>query len=128
TVEVTHEPYTLQFDRDVEFFVDKMDVDESNFAASAANVTKVFIEEHSGPEVDAYRFSKLATKAHELEQATDEDVTDGTPKDVVDRLRADLRKVRKFGTANLVCYVSTDVMAAVENYREGKGTITVQNG
>ncbi len=130
TVEVTHEPYTLQFDRDVEFFVDQMDIDESNFAASAANVTKVFIEEHSGPEIDAYRFSKMATKAHDLggKQATNEDVTDGTPKDVVGRLREDLRKVRKFGTANLTCYVSTDVMSAVEDYREGKGTITVQNG
>src|SRR5690554_4411961 len=37
-VTVTHEPYTLQFDRDVEFFVDQMDVDESNQAASAANI------------------------------------------------------------------------------------------
>lgn len=136
TVEVTHEPYTLQFDRDIEFFVDKMDVDESNQAASAGNVTKVFINEHAGPEVDAYRFSKIATKAMELadgqtgdkKQATGEDVTDGTPKDVVDRLRVDLRKVRKFGTANLTCYVSTDVMSAVEDYREGKGVISIQDG
>ena len=36
-VTVTHEPYTLQFDRDVEFFVDQMD-DES----SAANITVFF--------------------------------------------------------------------------------------
>jgi hypothetical protein len=128
TVEVTHEPYTLQFDRDVEFFVDQMDVDESNYAASAANVTRVFIEEHAGPEIDAYRFSKIGTKAMELDQATSEDVTDGTPADVVSRLRADLRKLRKFGTANLTCYVSTDVMAAVEDYREGKGTISIQDG
>ncbi len=130
TVEVTHEPYTLQFDRDVEFFVDQMDVDESNQAASAGNVTKVFIEEHAGPEVDAYRFSKLATKAMDIggKQATEEDVTDGSPKDVVERLRADLRKVRKYGTANLICYVSTDVMSAVEDYREGKGTISIQDG
>ena len=57
-VTVTHEPYTLQFDRDVEFFVDQMDVDESNQAASAANITRVFLTEHAGPEIDAYRFGK----------------------------------------------------------------------
>lgn len=50
---------TLAFDRDVELFVDTMDVDESNQAVSAANVTNVFITEHGIPETDAYRISKL---------------------------------------------------------------------
>ena len=50
---------TLSFDRDVELFVDTMDVDESNQAVSAANVTNVFITEHGIPETDAYRISKL---------------------------------------------------------------------
>lgn len=127
TVDVTHEPYTLSFDRDVEFFVDQMDVDESNQAASAANVTRIFLTENAGPEIDAYRFSKLAQKAQELEQAKDENVTDGTPKDVFDRLKSDIRKVRKFGTANLKAYVSTDVMDAIEKYKEGKGTFSLQN-
>src|SRR5690606_40648633 len=62
-VTVTHESYTVQFDRDVEFFVDQMDVDESNLAASVANITRVFLQEHAGPEVDAYRFGKLAQHA-----------------------------------------------------------------
>lgn len=50
---------TLAFDRDVELFVDSMDVDESNQTVSAANVTNVFITEHAIPETDAYRLSKL---------------------------------------------------------------------
>lgn len=50
---------TLAFDRDVELFVDSMDVDESNQTVSAANVTNVFITEHAIPETDAYRISKL---------------------------------------------------------------------
>src|SRR5690606_66244 len=62
-VTVTHEAYTVQFDRDVEFFVDQMDVDESNLPASVANITRVFLQEHAGPEVDAYRFGKLAQHA-----------------------------------------------------------------
>lgn len=127
TVEVTHEPYTLSFDRDVEFFVDQMDVDESNQAASAANVTRIFLNENAGPEIDAYRFSKIATKAAELDQSTAENVTDGSATDVVQRLKADIKKVRKFGTANLTVYVSTDVMSAVEAYKEGKGNFSLQN-
>ena len=50
---------TLAFDRDVELFVDSMDVDESNQTVSAANVTNVFVTEHAIPETDAYRLSKL---------------------------------------------------------------------
>lgn len=50
---------TLAFDRDVELFVDTMDVDESNQTVSAANVTNVFLTEHAIPETDAYRMSKL---------------------------------------------------------------------
>jgi len=124
TVEVTHEPYTLSFDRDVEFFVDQMDVDESNQAASAANLTRVFLNEHAGPEIDAYRFSKLATKAISFGNATSEDIT---VDDVIVNLKRDIKKVRKYGTSNLVAYVSSDVMDLIEAYKEGKGTITLDN-
>lgn len=51
--------YTLAHDRDVEFFVDEMDVDESNQAIAAANVTNQFETDHAIPETDCYRISKL---------------------------------------------------------------------
>jgi hypothetical protein len=124
TVDVTHEPYTLSFDRDVEFFVDQMDVDESNQAASAANLTRVFLNEHAGPEIDAYRFSKLATKAISFGNATSEDIT---VDDVIVNLKRDIKKVRKYGTSNLVAYVSSDVMDLIEAYKEGKGQINLDN-
>ena len=50
---------TLEHDRDVEFFVDTMDVDETNLALSAANITNTFEDEQAIPETDAYRMSKL---------------------------------------------------------------------
>ena len=53
------EPKTLSFDRDVEFFIDAMDVDETNIVASVANIQSVFETEQAIPESDAYRFSKL---------------------------------------------------------------------
>jgi len=52
----------LQHDRDVEFFVDAMDVDETNQILSAANVTNVFVTEQAIPELDCYRYSKLLSE------------------------------------------------------------------
>ena len=124
TVDVTHEPYTLSFDRDVEFFVDQMDVDESNQAASAANITREFLTAHAAPEVDAYRFSKLATKAIAEGNSTGEDLAST---DVIKRLKADLKAVRKYGTANITVYVSSDVMDLIEQWKEGKGAISIDN-
>lgn len=53
------EPKTLAHDRDVEFFIDSMDVDEANLVLSVANITNVFETEHAIPEIDCYVFSKL---------------------------------------------------------------------
>lgn len=55
----TWEAKTLGFDRDVEFFIDAMDVNETNLVASVANIQNVFETEQAIPESDAYRFSKL---------------------------------------------------------------------
>ena len=49
----------LGHDRDVEFFVDAMDVDETNQVLAATNLTNVFETEHAIPETDAYRLSKI---------------------------------------------------------------------
>lgn len=61
TVENDNMTKKLNFDRDIEFFVDSMDVDETNHALSAANITNTFITEKAIPETDCYRFSKLYT-------------------------------------------------------------------
>lgn len=123
-VTVTHEPYTLQFDRDVEFFVDQMDVDESNQAASAANITRVFLTEHAGPEIDAYRFGKMATHAINQGNSTAETVT---PTDVFQRLKQDILKVRKYGPSNLIAFISSEAMDALERSEEFTRNINVQN-
>ena len=58
----TYQSKELTHDRDVEFFVDQMDVDETNQLLTAANVTNTFLREQSIPELDSYRFSKLYTE------------------------------------------------------------------
>ncbi|WFF72679.1 capsid protein [Proteiniclasticum sp. QWL-01] len=52
-------PYSLTHDRDISFYVDIMDVDETNQVVSAAHITKAFMEDQAIPETDAYRYSKL---------------------------------------------------------------------
>lgn len=55
----TFEAFTLSHDRDIEFYVDDMDVDETNQVLSAANITSTFNTEQAIPELDSYRYSKL---------------------------------------------------------------------
>lgn len=50
---------TLAHDRDVEFYVDAMDVDESGEVLTAGNITATFEREQAIPEIDSYRFSKI---------------------------------------------------------------------
>lgn len=121
SVEVTHETYTLDFDRDVEFFVDRADVDESNQAASAANVTNVFTNEQAIPETDAYRFSKLATVGTSADEAITSD-------NVVATLKQRLLPIRKYGPSNIIIYVSSAVMDALEQSTKFTRNIDVQTG
>lgn len=66
----SYTPKTLAHDRSIEFFVDAMDVDETNQNLSAANITNTFEEEQAIPELDAYRFSKLYTDYKALADAS----------------------------------------------------------
>ena len=56
------EPKKLAHDRDIEFFVDPMDIDETNLALSVANIQNTFETEQAIPEKDCYNFSKLHTE------------------------------------------------------------------
>jgi hypothetical protein len=53
----------LAHDRDIEFFIDPMDVDETNLTVEIANVHNVFETEQAIPERDSYRYSKLYDEA-----------------------------------------------------------------
>ncbi len=56
------EPKKLTHDRDIEFFVDPMDIDETNLTLSVANIQNTFETEQAIPEKDSYRYSKLHTE------------------------------------------------------------------
>lgn len=91
TVENQFMEKELAFDRDVEFFVDAMDVDETNQALSAANITNTFEHEKAIPETDAYRLSKLYTDFSALgETATQDELTAATILEKFDTLMEEM--------------------------------------
>lgn len=57
------EPKKLAHDRDIEFAIDPMDIDESNLTLEMANIQNVFETEQAIPEKDSYRYSKLYSEA-----------------------------------------------------------------
>lgn len=113
--------YTMGQDRDIEFYVDSQDVDETNQDLAVANVSKVFIEEQVQPEIDAYRFSTLAKGAGTSVTET------LTVDDVYSRIKAALLPVRKYGAQNIVGFVSSEVMDMLERSKEFTRSITNQN-
>lgn len=58
-----YETKTLDHDRDIEFAIDPMDVDESNLVVSIANIQKRFEKTQAIPELDCYTYSKLYSEA-----------------------------------------------------------------
>ena len=67
-VTVTYETRTLTQDRGRTFQLDAMDVDETNFAATAGSVMREFQRTKVIPEIDAYRYSKIAELAEAAEK------------------------------------------------------------
>lgn len=120
TAENEKKVYTMGQDRDIEFYVDTQDVDETNQDLAVGNISKVFIQDHVQPEIDAYRFATLATGAgHTVTETLSVD-------NVYTQLKAALLPVRKFGAQNIVGFVSSEVMDFLERSKEFTRTITNQ--
>lgn len=132
TYEDAKEVFTLTQDRDIEFYVDQQDVDETNQELSMANISKTYFDEHVVPEIDAYRFSKLATIA-KTSSAGEAAIKAGYKEEDLDKssvytaLKDGLKKVRQYGPTNVIGYVSSNVMDALERSTEFTRSITNQN-
>ncbi len=60
------ETKALDHDRDIEFAIDPMDVDETNQIVSIANIQARFEKRQAIPELDCYTFSKLYSEAERV--------------------------------------------------------------
>jgi hypothetical protein len=121
----TDVPYTLTHDRDVEFLIDKADVDETNATASIQNVSMVFEQTQVAPETDALFFSKVATKAESLtgyHSSTPRTSTGAyTKSNVFGKLKGFLSagKIRRYkARGSLIMYVSSFIMDLLEQSTE----------
>lgn len=72
------EPKKLTHDRDIEFWIDPMDIDETNLTLSVANIQNTFETEQAIPEKDSYRFSKLHAELTTYSGRIDTTVIDAT--------------------------------------------------
>lgn len=61
-----YEMKSLDHDRDIEFFIDPLDVDETNQIVSIANIQARFEKKQAIPELDCYTFSKLYSEAERV--------------------------------------------------------------
>ena len=118
----TDVPYTLTHDRDVEFLVDKADVDETNATASIQNISKVFEQTQASPETDALFFSKVAHTAQGLSDYSSATASSAyTKANVFGKLKTYLSsgKLRRYvGRGSLIMYVSSLIMDLLEQSTE----------
>lgn len=119
--------FTLEHDRDIEFFVDVADVDESKQTANLQNVSRVFTQKHSAPETDARFFERVAKAA--IADGYYETMTGFTAANTYGRLvkmfqRKELKKYRAMG--GLIAYVSGEIMDNLENSTEVQKTLDIK--
>lgn len=115
-------PYTLAHDRDVEFLVDKADVDETNETASIENISRVFEQTWVAPETDALFFSRLAEVAQKTTLYHGSTATSAYTKAKVFGMLKDILakgKLRRYkANGSLIMYVRSEIMDALEQSTE----------
>ena len=119
--------FTLEHDRDVEFFVDAADIDETKQTANIQNVSRVFTQRHSAPETDARFFERVAKAA--IADGFYETMSGFTEANTYGRLvkmfqRKELKKYRAMG--GLIAYVSGEIMDYLENSTEVKKSLDIK--
>ena len=112
-VTLKYDTYKMTQDRGRTFQLDSMDVDESGFVATSANLIKVFQTEQVIPEIDAYRYSKIAAIAKTAGQT---EALALTADNALDKIREHIRAVQDIvgDDVPLVLTMSTKTRALIE--------------
>lgn len=132
------ETKTLTNERKWSTLVHPKDIDQTNQAASIANITKVFNEEHKFPEMDAYTVSKIfndwttdvaATTGHNAYVGRTPDTTALTTDnilDVFDNMVLNMDNARVPVTGRIL-YVTNEVKTTLKNAAKLYRTWDVQS-
>lgn len=110
TVTENDKAYTLSQDRDVEFLVDKREVDESNQTATIQNVSNTFEKNNATPEKDAYFFSKVSSEATTAGKKTSTAVATYTADNIYSKIVSFIGNVRKYRNKGLIVYLAPGLM------------------
>ncbi len=124
SVTLDYETMTMTMDRGTKFHLDEMDIDETNFLASATTVAGEFQRTRVVPEVDAYRYSKIAAECKANSVTYDVDSLT-----VLDALIDDIAAVVDEVGENekLVLSINSLVKAQLEKLKEFKSILSVDN-
>ena len=125
SVKQYNHPYTVEHDRDVEFFIDKREMDESKRTMTISNTNSVFTETQMTPEIDAQGFSRFASYAISAGLDDQFDVTTYTSDNVLVRLKGMIGKVRRYRNKGLVGYIAPEIVDALSLCKEFTRTIDV---
>lgn len=113
SITLEYETKTMTMDRGRTFMLDSMDVNESNFVANATNVMGQFQATKVVPEIDAYRYSKIASLAIAGKVAIGGNTIDET--NVLKLLKADITAIEDIvGDIPLVITMSTPIAAILD--------------
>lgn len=121
-VTLEYETMTMTMDRGTKFHLDKMDIDETNFVASASTVAGEFQRTQVVPEVDAYRYSRIAALC--TDNAASYDVNPATVfEQLIDDIAAVTDKVGE--NEKLVISINSLVKATLEKLEAFRKSISV---
>ena len=115
-VSVTQQVFTLEKDRARSFSIDREDMDETGIANLAASVMSEFVRTKVAPEVDAYTFSTIATKANGAGQTVALGEGETLAKNVYGLIANAIGKVNDatgFTGEEIILYVNPTVYAAL---------------
>ena len=138
SVTLKYQTMKMTQDRGRTFSLDSVDVNESNFIATAGNVMGVFQDEHVMPEIDSYRYSKMFA----LVKAGGT-VTEGyTPAKaiILEKLKADIQAIRNKIPRNLQLLIIMSPITAgilsdalensrridIGNFKQGEIDLTIK--
>lgn len=126
TLDQVQTPMTLNFDRDIEFYVDVMDESETGMLLTMGNVSAELIRRRVVPETDAYRMMRLARFAAENGQST----ADGAPtaENVLGIFERMAGTIRSNGAANVTMFASSAFMTALSQSDAFQRVYVVNNG
>lgn len=118
----TDHPYVLEHDRDIEFLVDKADVDETNSTASIEKVARNFVETNAVPEIDARFFERVSQAAINAGKATAKALNTYTASTIIADIKGAIDQVRRYRNS-AICYVRTELMSLLEVALANKASI-----